>query len=147
MERISYSSFNVFMEYLYTDKISGIYPPTQLQTSTQNPLEIKFALDLLTLCDMYEVDRLKCICEKSIKQSMNIQNVAYTLRIAQERQSEGLKKYAMQYIMRNFGGVIGTQGFSELPQPILKEVLLSASQMGAKVDPTNKSKSPEHFPQ
>ena len=51
-----------------------------------------------------------------------------TASIAKDsRAALDLRKRCFNFILQNFGDVIGTPGFTELPQQILREVLSEAS--------------------
>ena len=116
----SYDVFMSFLEYLYTDRVQAL----------QKPHAVEFALDLLTVADQFLVESLKMLCESTIQKSINVENVASMLSVADSRGALGLRKKCFDYILRHFGKVIGTPTFSEISKPLLQEVLFAASKRG-----------------
>jgi hypothetical protein len=94
-------------------------------------MDVAFALDLLAIADQFLVSALKRACEKAIKASITIENVSFMLLTADERQALALRRKCFDFMMRHFDEVIATEAFSSLPQTLLHEVLVSASQRKA----------------
>ena len=118
---MKYDPFFAFVEFLYTDHVEGLHPRV---------VSLEFALDLLSVADQFLVQSLKGICESAIEKSISVDNVALMLRTADERQALNLRKKCFQFLMRNFGKVIGTPSFAELPKDLLQEVLFAAAKRG-----------------
>eukprot|EP00742_Colponemidia_sp_Colp-10_P002990 GILJ01003191.1.p1 GENE.GILJ01003191.1~~GILJ01003191.1.p1 ORF type:complete len:574 (+),score=72.27 GILJ01003191.1:35-1756(+) len=118
---IGYSCFLALLEFLYTDSVEGLDPEI---------VELDFALDLLAVADQFLVEPLKQLCENAIQKSIRVENVALMFQTAAARQAFTLKKTCFDFIMKNFGKVIGTVAFSELPSHLLQEILFAASERG-----------------
>jgi len=118
--------FLAFLEYLYTDEVEAM-------ASKTSPVYIDFALDLLAVADQFLVDALKRKCEIAIKRSISVSNVSFMLQTADERQALALRKKCFDFVLVNFGDVIGTPSFSQLPQQLLQEVLFAASRRGVNI--------------
>ena len=56
--------------------------------------------------------------------------MAWCRQVADARCANNLRQRCFEFILRNFGKVIGTASFTELPQHLLQEVLKTASQKG-----------------
>ena len=78
--------------------------------------------------------KLKEFCENELKGVVKIENVALILHVGEERKAVNLRKYCFSYIMKNFGKVIATAEFTQLPKELLSEVLKSASELGATIE-------------
>ena len=96
----SYNSYLLMMEYLYTGSIIN--------------LSQKVALDLLGLADSYILDSLKFLCENTLMQNVDNDNVVSVLIEANKCQSVELKKYCITYLIKNFSEVSTSKGFEEL---------------------------------
>ena len=88
-------------EFLYTDCVESLEETAAV--------ELDFALDLLALADQYLVDDLKRLCESAIQKSISVENVALMLATADARQAAALRQRCFDFVLRNFGKVIGTQ--------------------------------------
>mmetsp|Transcript_30091 Transcript_30091/g.39615 ORF Transcript_30091/g.39615 Transcript_30091/m.39615 type:complete len:639 (-) Transcript_30091:210-2126(-) len=119
-----YDVFLAFLEFLYTDDVMGLDPSF---------VEVSFALDLLTLADQFLVEALKRKCETAIQKSITVENVSEMLVTADSRQAMSLRKRCFDFIMLNFGQVIATKSFSELPPNFLREICQEASGRGVKI--------------
>jgi hypothetical protein len=69
---------------------------------------------LLASADKYNIQDLKEICEKSLCDSMSIENVSSLLLFARDRFSETLKRKAIDFITRNVQAVTHSPGWKEL---------------------------------
>jgi len=116
-----YEVFLGFLEFLYTDVVTGLEPTA---------VELSFALDLLTLADQFLVDALKRKCEAAVQKSITIENVSEMFVTADSRQALALRKKCFDFMLQNFGKVIATKSFSELPPNFIREVCLEASKRG-----------------
>ena len=84
----SYNSYLLMMEYLYTGSILN--------------LSQRVALDLLGLADSYILDSLKFLCENTLMQNVDNDNVLSILIEANKCQSADLKKYCISFLINNF---------------------------------------------
>ena len=76
------------MEYLYTGSILNF--------------NHKVAQDLLGLADAYILDGLKYLCENTLMQNVDNDNVIQFLIDANRYQSGELKKFCISYLIKNF---------------------------------------------
>ena len=84
----SYNSYLLMMEYLYTGSIVNF--------------NHRVALDLLGLADAYILDALKYLCENTLMQNVDNDNVCALLIEANKYSSAELKKFCIQYLIKNF---------------------------------------------
>uniref|UniRef100_A0A7S3INU8 BTB domain-containing protein n=1 Tax=Strombidium inclinatum TaxID=197538 RepID=A0A7S3INU8_9SPIT len=117
----SFNSYLLMMEYLYTGSIQN--------------LNSRVALDLLGLADQYLLDRLKFLCENTLTQNVDNENVISTLIEANKYQSAELKKYCINFLIKNFQEVSSSKQFEELeyfPSLLLEVTRLMASNVNAR---------------
>lgn len=124
MPGVQYNVFLAFLEFLYTDEVSGF---------DAQSVPMDFALDLLSLADQYLVEALKRKCEMAIQRSITVENVSFMLATSDARRALELRRRCFEFILVRFGEVIGTKSFSELPTNLLQEVLIEASRRGVHV--------------
>ncbi|KAG7400056.1 hypothetical protein PHYBOEH_007124 [Phytophthora boehmeriae] len=120
----SYDVFAAFMEFLYTDEVAAL---------AARDLPAEFALELHVLADQYLVSTLRSLCENALLRILSVDNVVLIMESAHFRDAYALKKRSLGFILDHFARVIATKAFIELPQELLQEVLLMASQQGVAV--------------
>uniref|UniRef100_A0A7S3PDQ3 BTB domain-containing protein n=1 Tax=Aplanochytrium stocchinoi TaxID=215587 RepID=A0A7S3PDQ3_9STRA len=118
---LGYETVLGLLEFLYTDQVEQLLPKN---------VDLNYALDLLAVADEFLVEPLKALCKNAIQRSVTPENVAFMLRIADERQARELRESCFEYCLKYFGRVIGTEAFSELPKKLLREVLHEAQKKG-----------------
>lgn len=96
----SYSTFLQLLEFLYAGCIET--------------LGFDDALELIGLADHYNLDGLLRLCENTLMNSVNDENICTILRAAQHYQVISLKQKCMNYILTNFETVVETKGFDSL---------------------------------
>ena len=69
---------------------------------------------LLAAADKYNIQDLKEICERSLCDSMTVENVSGLLLFARDRFSVNLKRKAIDFITRNVEAVTRSSGWNEL---------------------------------
>uniref|UniRef100_A0A7S2RFP8 BTB domain-containing protein n=1 Tax=Mucochytrium quahogii TaxID=96639 RepID=A0A7S2RFP8_9STRA len=126
LKDLQYTVVLALLEFLYTDQVEGLNPTT---------VDLDFALDLLVLADQFLVERLKTLCEISIQKSITVENVAVMFRTADVRGATALRKRCFEFMQKNFGRVIGTEGFAALPRELLREILFAAHNKGVSIRP------------
>lgn len=87
------------LRFIYTDKINGIDKMADL---------------LLAAADKYALERLKALCEESLSNSLDSENVADTLVLADLHSANQLKAQAIDYINTHAPDVIDTQGWKNM---------------------------------
>ena len=96
----SYNSYLLMMEYLYTGSIVNF--------------NHRVALDLLGLADAYILDGLKYLCENTLMQNVDNDNVIQFLIDSNKYQGAELKKFCISYLIKNFQEVSTSPSFEEL---------------------------------
>eukprot|EP00936_MAST-01D_sp_MAST-1D-sp1_P002006 g2006.t1 len=160
MHDIAYDVFLAFLEYLYTGEVralrqeQGQAQSAQVQGQghdqewfdasqdaaavtevSEAAIDVGFVLDLLAVADQFLVAILKRKCERAIKRGITVENVSFMLQTADERQARALRKKCAEYIIAHFNEVIATEAFASLPQALLHEILVTASQQQAAASP------------
>ena len=79
------------MEYLYSGSIANFNPSV--------------ALDLLGLADAYMLEGLKYLCENTLMHNVDNDNVCALLIDANKYSSTELKKFCINYLIKNFSEV------------------------------------------
>ncbi|KAK3802051.1 hypothetical protein RRG08_064644 [Elysia crispata] len=102
--------FRRFLEALYAG---------HLDTSGLND---ELLADMMTLCDRYEMDDLKHLCEQELKSHLNEINALYLLNLADHLNSRGLKDAALSFIGKH-RDLTGSDVYQELPDHLKDEVL------------------------
>lgn len=74
----------------------------------------KMNKSLLVAADKYNIVDLKESCEKSLCNSMTVENVCSLLLLARDRQSPELKRRAVEFISQNSHAVTETDGWKDL---------------------------------
>jgi speckle-type POZ protein len=88
------------LEFLYTDSVKE--------------LNIELALPLLIAAEQYMLDRLKALCEDSIRKKVNKDTVIPILRASHHHRSEALKEICMEFVCKRYEEVKHTKGFKDL---------------------------------
>ena len=117
----SYNSYQLMMEYLYTGSILNF--------------NHRVALDLLGLADAYILDGLKYLCENTLMQNVDNDNVISFLIDSNKYQAAELKKFCISFLIKNFQEVSGSQGFEELeyyPSLLMEVTKLVVSNVNSK---------------
>lgn len=87
------------LRYIYTNRVQSL---EQVNRS------------LLAAADKYNIQDLKEICERSLCDSMTVENVSCLLLFARDRFSENLKRKSIDFITRNVHAVTHSPGWKEL---------------------------------
>jgi len=72
------------------------------------------ALEVLGLADAYGLENLKSLCENTLIHSVDNDNVVALLIDGHRYSALELKKFCMNYIIKNFKDVEATKGFENL---------------------------------
>lgn len=100
------------------------------------------AAKLLVAADMYQLFRLKAMCEKSLTLSLNNKNAADTLILADLHSAEQLKMHAIDYTKQHANEVMKSKGWQKLAKgyPLLESVF-KATQSASSIIRTRQSLS------
>jgi len=106
------------MEYLYTGSIVNF--------------NHRVALDLLGLADAYILDGLKYLCENTLMQNVDNDNVIQFLIDSNKYQAAELKKFCINFLIKNFQEISTSPSFEELEYypSLLMEVTKLVVSMG-----------------
>jgi len=105
---VSYASFLCVLRYLYTD---------QADLSLDNAMEIFIA------ADRFCIERLKRICEKTILNSIDLNNVASIFQAADLHGACALREAALRFLLSNFDAVSKTTSFIAMARSNVELVL------------------------
>ncbi|CAM9089696.1 unnamed protein product [Chrysoparadoxa australica] len=115
IQDVSHDVFVKMIEYLYTDSVGDI----------SHDLAVK----LLMASERYLLDRLKALCEESIRKSITVDNVISIFMLAHKHNAEGLKEIGLDFILDYLDEVKKTPNFSDLKQEpdLLMEIIMRSS--------------------
>ncbi|XP_025067554.1 RCC1 and BTB domain-containing protein 2 isoform X2 [Alligator sinensis] len=116
MSEFPYPVYRAFLEYLYTDNIS--LPPED-------------AIGLLDLATLYRENRLKKLCQQTIKQGICEENAIALLSAAVKYEAQDLEEFCFRFCINHLTVVTQTQGFAEMDHDLLKNFISKASRVGA----------------
>ncbi|CAI5703247.1 unnamed protein product [Peronospora effusa] len=120
----SYDVFAALIEFLYSDQVATLNSPD---------LTAEFTLELHALADHYLIASLRSLCENALLRILSVENVAIIIESAHFRDAFTLKKRCSGFIMDHFARVVTTPAFLGLPQELLQEMLLLATQQGLSI--------------
>ncbi|XP_028903699.1 RCC1 and BTB domain-containing protein 2 isoform X2 [Ornithorhynchus anatinus] len=116
MGEFSYPVYRAFLEYLYTDSIS---------------LSPEDAIGLLDLATFYRENRLKKLCQETIKQGICEENAIALLSAAVKYEAQDLEEFCFRFCINHLTVVTQTSGFAEMDHDLLKNFISKASRVGA----------------
>ncbi|XP_074073224.1 RCC1 and BTB domain-containing protein 2 [Macrotis lagotis] len=116
MDEFSYPVYRAFLEYLYTDCIN--LPPED-------------AIELLDLATFYRDNRLKKLCQQTIKQGICEDNAIALLSAAVKYEAQDLEEFCFRFCINHLTVVTQTPGFAEMDHDLLKSFISKASRVGA----------------
>jgi hypothetical protein len=96
----TYSSYLHMIEYLYTGWIKDFNPT--------------IGLEILGLADAYGLENLKSLWENTLIHNVDNDNVVALLIDGHSYSALELKKFCMNYMIKNFSEVQSTKGFEAL---------------------------------
>ncbi|XP_023587336.1 RCC1 and BTB domain-containing protein 2 isoform X3 [Trichechus manatus latirostris] len=116
MSEFSYPVYRAFLEYLYTDSIN---------------LSPEEAIGLLDLATFYRENRLKKLCQQTIKQGICEENAIALLSAAVKYDAQDLEEFCFRFCINHLTVVTQTSGFAEMDHDLLKNFISKASRVGA----------------
>uniref|UniRef100_T1JPJ0 BTB domain-containing protein n=1 Tax=Strigamia maritima TaxID=126957 RepID=T1JPJ0_STRMM len=108
--------FRLFLEYLYEG---------QVETSK---LSIDQLADIMLLCDQFEVDTLKQICEQALLSHIDKRSALFLLGIADQLNVKSLRGAALYFVAMN-PDIIDSEVFFQLPEEVQSEVEVELAKM------------------
>ncbi|CAN1746834.1 BTB/POZ and MATH domain-containing protein 3 [Linum perenne] len=115
VDDIDPSIFKAMLLFIYTDRlpeVSDITGTSSMCTST-NMIQ-----HLLAAADLYNLDRLKLLCESKLCEELTAESVATTLALAEQHQCAQLKAVCLKFAANpaNLGAVMQSEGFRHLEE-------------------------------
>ena len=97
---IAVNVFEAILEYLYTDTVRG--------------MNVDMAVSLMIAAEQFMLDRLKAMCQDSIRKNITTENVVPILRTSYYHRANALKEICLDFICTKSEEVKKTRGFAEL---------------------------------
>ncbi|GLT89082.1 hypothetical protein SLE2022_070820 [Rubroshorea leprosula] len=119
------SIFKAMLLFIYTDKLPDVHEVTG---STSMCTSTNMVQHLLAVADLYNLDRLKLLCESKLCEELNADTVATTLALAEQHHCTQLKSICLKFAASpaNLGAVMQSEGFKYLEEccpPLLSDLL------------------------
>ncbi|EOA27240.1 hypothetical protein CARUB_v10023357mg [Capsella rubella] len=126
IDDIEPSIFKAMLSFIYTDVLPDVH---EITGSTSASSFTNMIQHLLAAADLYDLARLKILCEVLLCEELDVDNVATTLALAEQHQFLQLKAFCLKFVASpaNLGAVMKSEGFKHLKQscPTLLSELLS----------------------
>ncbi|CAH8361372.1 unnamed protein product [Eruca vesicaria subsp. sativa] len=133
IEDIEPSIFKAMLSFIYTDVLPHVHEITGSVSATSFTNMMQH---LLAAADLYDLGRLKVLCEVFLCEKLNVDNVATTLALAEQHQLVELKTFCLKFVASpgNLRAVMKSEGFKHLNQscPSMLSELLSTFAAGDK---------------
>ncbi|WZY82099.1 hypothetical protein YC2023_028483 [Brassica napus] len=134
IEDIEPSIFKAMLSFIYTDVLPDVH---EITGSASASLITNMIQHLLAAADLYDLGRLKVLCEVFLCEKLNVDNVATTLALAEQHQLSELKAFCLKFVTSpgNLRAVMKSEGFKHLNQscPSMLSELLSTVAAGDKI--------------
>ena len=85
-----------------------------IYTDECEPTSAEEAQHLLNSADHYGLVRLRAICERKLVETLSIENVAYSLTLAEQHSAPTLKDAALRFLAKHAVAVVKTEGWAHL---------------------------------
>lgn len=99
LEHVRLSTVKAVLEYLYTDAVAV-------------PLES--AMELFVAADLFDLPRLRAMCEKRLLEAMTVENAATVFLAADVHSATALRERSLGYILLHFEAVSTTVAFEDM---------------------------------
>lgn len=113
-----------FIHWLYTDQI--LIEPECRNENHEEEISKDFwvdvVADLMVMANMYLLDRLRLLCRTALRSRLNTQNAALIYSKASLTGDRELAAEARTMIYANYGEVVKTKGYRDLPKELLFEI-------------------------
>ncbi|KAG7574249.1 BTB/POZ domain [Arabidopsis suecica] len=133
IDDIEPSIFKAMLSFIYTDVLPDVH---EITGSTSASSFTNIIQHLLAAADLYDLARLKILCEVLLCEKLDVDNVATTLALAEQHQFLQLKAFCLKFVASpaNLGAVMKSEGFKHLKQscPTLLSELLNTVAAGDK---------------
>ncbi|RID69972.1 hypothetical protein BRARA_C02029 [Brassica rapa] len=95
IEDIEPSIFKAMLSFIYTDVLPDVH---EITGSASASLITNMIQHLLAAADLYDLGRLKVLCEVFLCEKLNVDNVATTLALAEQHQLSELKAFCLKFV-------------------------------------------------
>ncbi|CAE6039524.1 unnamed protein product [Arabidopsis arenosa] len=140
IDDIEPSIFKAMLSFIYTDVLPDVH---EITGSTSASSFTNMIQHLLAAADLYDLARLKILCEVLLCEKLDVDNVATTLALAEQHQFLQLKAFCLKFVASpaNLGAVMKSEGFKHLKQscPTLLSELLNTVAAGDKSSTSGQS--------
>ncbi|XP_011315182.1 speckle-type POZ protein A [Fopius arisanus] len=94
-------AFTELLRFIYTDRVQNLHD---------------LAKDLLIMANYYDLERLRIMCEESLRKNLTVQNAPEILLLADLHNANQLKRHAQGYIQKNAKYVVQSTEFQALQE-------------------------------
>jgi len=101
IKEVSHPVFMKVLEFLYTDSIQSI-----------EGISSDLGIQILISSELFMLDRLKALCEDTIRRDINVDNVVEILLASYRHGAAGLKDIALEFIIKHLRDPVITEGLS-----------------------------------
>ncbi|XP_048326019.1 BTB/POZ and MATH domain-containing protein 3 isoform X1 [Ziziphus jujuba] len=107
--------FKAMLLFMYTDKLPDV---CEVMGSSSMCTFTVMVQHLLAAADLYNLDRLKLLCESKLCEEINTETVATTLALAEQHHCPQLKAMCLKFAANpaNLGAVMQSEGFRHLEE-------------------------------
>ncbi|KAF7097275.1 hypothetical protein CFC21_099111 [Triticum aestivum] len=104
------AAFEAVLHFIYTDAL----PPVFKDDSKQSHREMM--CDWLAAADRYGLERMRLLCESALHETIDVENAAWTLELADRHHCPQLKAFCVDYIVSPgvLTDVMATEGYKQL---------------------------------
>ncbi|PON37356.1 Voltage dependent potassium channel [Parasponia andersonii] len=124
--------FKAMLLFVYSDKLPDV---CEVMGSSSLCTSTVMVQHLLAAADLYNLDRLKLLCESKLCEEINTEMVATTLALAEQHHCPQLKAMCLKFVANpgNLGAVMQSEGFKHLEESC-PSILLELLKTFASVD-------------
>ena len=112
ISEFSYKSVYELLRYLYTGELN-VGP--------------EIALEVMKLSERYLLNRPKILCEMIVMEAIDFENACDLLMEADRYGCEKLKKFCIEFVVKNDKEVVNTETFLSLPKEIMVQIMKAIS--------------------
>uniref|UniRef100_A0A2P2LCH2 Uncharacterized protein MANES_10G026000 n=1 Tax=Rhizophora mucronata TaxID=61149 RepID=A0A2P2LCH2_RHIMU len=114
-ESLYVSCLQAMLLFVYIDKLPDVH---EIMSSASMCTSFNMVQHLLAAADLYNLDRLKLLCESKLCDELSAETVATTLALAEQHQCSQLKAICLKFAANpaNLGAVMQSEGFHHLEQ-------------------------------
>ncbi|XP_024003917.1 BTB/POZ and MATH domain-containing protein 3 isoform X2 [Eutrema salsugineum] len=95
IEDVEPSIFKAMLSFIYTDVLPDVH---EITGSTSASSFTNMIQHLLAIADLYDLGRLKILCEVFLCEKLNVDNVATTLALAEQHQFLQLRAFCLKFV-------------------------------------------------